>query len=158
MNIAKAIEGGLTGASTLTLLQEALHKIDHRAPRPLLYKSGLIKKLKKSSGKKGAKANRLYIQLAGELLTNAAYFGLTGLGKKKNAVLRGGVLGAAAGLGSAFLSNNKEHDQKDENGVLVNQRNNVKDKLLTISLYTAGGLLAGLAIKKLNKKMKKKKK
>jgi hypothetical protein len=30
MKIAQAIEGGLTGVSTIGLLQEALHKIDHK--------------------------------------------------------------------------------------------------------------------------------
>src|SRR3712207_5763461 len=111
MKLASAIEGGITGATTLTLLQEALHKIDTGAPRPFLHKSGVIKKFKKSSGKPH-KQSKLYIALAGELLANAAYFGLSGLGKKKNAVLTGGLLGAAAGLGVAFL--NEDDHEKDE--------------------------------------------
>jgi hypothetical protein len=153
MKLANAIEGGLTGATTLTLLQEALHKLDSGAPRPLLHRSGILKELRKSGTGKKKKDSKLYIRLAGELLSNAAYFGLTGLGKKKNAVLRGGLLGAAAGLGSVFLTDNHEDDGPD----LPDQKESMKKKLLTVSLYTAGGLLAGLAVKKLNKKGKKRK-
>jgi hypothetical protein len=161
MKLAQAIEGGLTGASTLSLLQAALHKIDHKAPRPLFHQSGLIKKLKKHSGKKGKQDNKLYMQLAAELLANAAYFGLAGLGKKKNAILRGGLLGAAAGLGSAFMRDEHEMpdpDTLDGSPVIQATSNSTKQKLITIGLYTAGGLLAGVAVKKLNTKKKKSKK
>lgn len=154
MKLSRAIEGGLAGASTLSLLQEALHKIDHKAPRPLFHQSGIIKKIKKKSGKDRGK---LYIKLAGELVSNAAYFGLTSLGKKKNAVLRGGLLGAAAGLGSAFLraDKDKEFDGIADNSE-VKRRKEAQRKILTVALYTAGGLLAGAAIKKAAKKKKKK--
>ena len=160
MKLASAIESGLTGASTLSLLQEALHKIDPKSPRPLLYKSGILDKLK--NGKK-KDATKLYIQLAGELLSNAAFYGLTGLGKKKNAVLRGGILGAAAGLGSVFLTHDKEGTEitkLDGTPQLKSgkRQTTLKDKALTVGLYTAGGILAGLAVKKLNgKKLKGKK-
>lgn len=157
MKLAKAIEGGLAGASTLSLLQEALHKFDHTSPRPLLHKSGLIKKLKKAKGGPGRKSSKLYIQLASELLANTAFFGLTGLGKKRNAVLRGGLLGAAAGLGSAFL----QQDDKDDESTIRTEserKSDLKKKLLTVALYTSGGVLAGAAIRNFKVKGKKKKK
>lgn len=148
MKLANAIEGGITGATTLGLLQEALHKIDPKAPRAKLLNSpGIIKRIKKQSKKKGGVSNKLYINLASELLSNAAYFGLTALGKKKNAILRGGILGAAAGLGSAFLNESNPEDKTSS----------VQNKIITVALYTAGGMLAGAAIKKINKKDKKKK-
>lgn len=157
MKLASAVEGGLTGATTLTLLQEALHKIDGKAPRPLLHKSGLMKQLRKNGTKPGDN-NKLYIKLAGELLSNAAYFGLSSIGKKKNAVLRGGLLGAAAGLGSAFFTEDKEQDTTDDATAVDSNtsRNSIKKKVLTVTLYTAGGLLAGFAIKKINQKSGKK--
>lgn len=160
MRIANVIEGGLTGAATLNLLQETLHKIDHGAPRHLLHKSGVIKQLRKRKAKPSTK---LYVKLAGELLSNAAYFGLISLGKKKNAILRGGLLGAAAGLGSAFLQEDKETETsrpivgQDDNTVLVKKEDSMKKKLLTAVLYTAGGLLAGTAVQKLSRKGKKNK-
>ena len=158
MKIAQAIEGGLTGVSTIGLLQEALHKIDHKAPRPLLNQSGLIKKLKKTSGKNGTKSTKLYISLAAELLGSAAFYGLTGLGKKKNAVLRGGLLGAAAGLGAAFMSDKNENEFDELHGAShKSSTDDAKEKALTVALYTAGGLLAGGAIKKFDQKLSKKK-
>ena len=159
MNFARVLESGLAGASTLTLLQETLHKMDGSAPRPLLHKSGILKKLKKSSNKGASKKARVYTQLAGEVLANAALFGLPAIGKKKNAVLRGGVLGAMAGLGAAFLKDKEAKPEIKENGeVELGQKNEMKDKILTVSLYTAGGLLAGATIQQLHKKNTKKKK
>lgn len=172
MRLANAIEGGVTGATTLTLLQEALHKIDPKAPRAaLLHKSGIIKQWKKHIKSGERKDPKLYIELASELIANAAYFGLAGLGKKKNAVLRGGLLGAAAGLGAAFLKNDEEElrangmkaiDGNVPGSASAATEDSTKKKVLTIGLYTAGGLLAGIAMKKIkafkksNKKSSKK--
>jgi hypothetical protein len=154
MKLASAIEGGITGATTLTLLQEALHKMDAKAPQDFLHKSGILKKLKKHTGKLNNK-NKFYIDLAGELLKNASYFGLAGLGKRKNAVLTGGLLGAAAGLGMAFL--NEDEDEKNEGlNNATDAHATLNKKLLTIILYTTGGLLAGTAFKRINKKTLKK--
>lgn len=171
MRLSNAIEGGITGATTLTLLQEALHKIDHDAPRPFLYKSGIIKELKKNKKKPGRNTSKLYIKLASELLANVGSFGLIGLGNKKNVVLRGTLLGAAVGLGSAFLQNDHEEDDNeygvlentfDVNGVSASEykqqekkKDDLKKKLLTVALYTAGGFIAGTAIQQFNKKSKK---
>lgn len=157
MKLASAIEGGLAGASTLTLLQEALHRMDRKSPRPFLHRSGIIKDFKKA-GKKGKGSSKLYIRLVGELLANAAAFGLTSLGKKKNAVLRGGLLGAGAGLGAAFIDNVDDKQRLNGRQMTKEERyQEIKDKVITMALYTAGGLLAGYAIKKLNGKKKRKK-
>jgi hypothetical protein len=152
MKLANAIEGGITGATTLTLLQEAITKIDPAKPgMKFLQKPGIIKKLRKKS-KNGEDQTKLYIDLAGELLSSAAYYGLTAIGKKKNAVLRGGLLGVAAGLGS-ILFNHAEKDEFTDNG-----ENEWKQQAITVALYTAGGVLAGMATKNLTKGRKKKKK
>lgn len=148
MKLAEVIEGGLTGASTLTLLQEAIHKIDHQSPRPLLHKSAALKKIQK---KKGKAAPKHYIQLATDLLSTAAYFGLTALGSKKNAVLRGGLLGTAAGLGSIFLNEEFDNEENDD----ISHQDSAKKKILKVLLYSVGGLIAGMAIKKLKKDAKK---
>jgi len=154
MKLAHVIEAGLTGTSTLALLQETLHGIDGKMPRALPYKPEILKKLRKQ-GKKGNLNAEAYIRLAGELLASTAFFGLTGLGGKKNAPLRGGLLGAAAGIGAAFL----QHPQADETEVLPeNRKRNLWHQVGTVGLYTAGGLLAGLVVKHLDKKLKGKKK
>jgi hypothetical protein len=154
MNLSNAIEGGIAGASTLTLIREALSSIDRDQSKPrLLHKPGIIKKIKKESKRKNGNPAKLYITLAGELLSSAAYFGLTGLGKKRNAVLRGGLLGAAAGIAAAYLQQPETTEEEQNSDI------GLKRKLATVSLYTAGGLLAGVAVKHLNKpKLKKIKK
>lgn len=168
MKYANAIEGGIAGVTTLTLLEKALQNIDTRKPKmKLLGKPGIIKRLKKKSKKNGG--NELYIELAKELLAAGAYYGLIKLGKKKNALLRGGLLGAATGAGVALLDDKKHkkgdrrrdkaaHNTQpfeDNNELLTFWKEN-REKILTVGLYTAGGVLAGAAIKKLRKNKKKK--
>lgn len=82
-------------------------------------------------------------------------------------------MGAATGLGVAFLddkesnngySNNgySNHDNKNDDNVdHFDDRNHIwdlwnenRDKILTVALFTAGGVLAGSAVRKLNKKKK----
>lgn len=149
MKLANVIEGGLSGVTTLSLLQEALQKVDGNASKP----SGMIKQFKKLGTKKGNNS-KAFIKLAGELLSNSAYYGLSGLGKKKNAVIRGGLLGAAAGLGYVLL---KDYDHSDT--VIAEDKTiMLKKKILTVTLYTAGGILAGFAIKNRKDKTKKNRK
>jgi hypothetical protein len=99
MKLASAIEGGLAGATTISLIGEALRKIDGKAPGVNGIKSKKLKKrFKKAGSKKNlAKSTEQYIHLAADLLGAASVLGFTSLGKKKNAVLRGALLGAAAG-------------------------------------------------------------
>ncbi len=143
MKIVDAVEGGLMGTSTLTLLQEALHKIDNKAPRPLLHQSGVLKKIRKKNGK--ARSAKLYTRLASELLTNAAYFGLMAVGNKNNVVLRGGLLGAVAGLWQAFVRKKGKGKRKKRIG----------KKLYTLLLYTLAGVVAGEMVKHVPIKGKK---
>ena len=149
MKLANAIEGGIAGISTLSLIQEAIGKIDGRVvPDGLLQHPKLLAKIKKQS-KKGKYPAKLYLKLASELLSGAAYFGLTAVGKKKNAVLRGAILGAVAGLGSVVFNFDKDESELNREEILK--------ALLTIALYTSGGLIAGVAIKKMAKNKKRKK-
>lgn len=164
MDIARVLEGGLTGATTLSLIQETLHKIDPGGPRPLLHKSGTLKKIQKHAGDKTKHSSKLFIQLAGELLPSAGYFGITGLGKKKNAVARGALLGALAGLGTAFLGEDENKDDtsaatKSNGALFSHHQKEALKKIETTLLFTAGGMLAGMAVKKIKKgKLKKIKK
>jgi hypothetical protein len=170
MDTAKIIEGGIAGATTLTLLEKALQDVDTKTPRlKLLNKPGIIKRLRKQSKKKGSK--KIFVQVAKELLTAGTYYGIVRLGSKKNALLRGALLGAATGLGVVIAENkkdkksNKTHIKKvDHTGTEPSSETdkfkfwikNNRDEILTVALYAAGGILAGATIKKLNKKTKKK--
>lgn len=158
MKIADVIEGGLAGVSTLSLIQEALGKWDGTEPKTLLHQSDTIKQLQKGK-KKGRRSKELYVNLAGELMGHAALFGLSGIGKKKNAVLRGGLLGAAAGLAIAFLDDNEELRKQavHADGRMVDaEAEAIREKIITVVLYTLGGVLAGVAVKAVNNKKVKK--
>ena len=148
-----ALEGGLAGATALNLLHEAIDKIGPKAVKPrLLHSPGTLKKIKKYSHRKGPKPLKFYIRLATEFLASMGYFGLPGFGKKKNALLIGGLLGAAAGFGVAFL--NQPDDAAGTGKAEGTNKDEIWNKLATMALYTAGGLVAGGVVKKLKKKRK----
>lgn len=159
--MADVLEGGIAGVSTLSLIQEALGKWDSKEPKTALHQSDAIRQLQKGK-KKGRKSKELYVNLAGELLGHAGLFGLTGLGKKKNAVLRGGLLGAAAGLAIAFLdddnTDNRQQAYHADGRMVDAEEEAIRRKIITVVLYTLGGVVAGAAIKAINgKKIRKSK-
>jgi len=166
MKLSSAIEGGIAGATTLGLITETLHNINKKSPHVNLLQDGKLKKrFKKSKSSNGFKATRNYIQLAGDLISSTAYFGLSALGKKRNVVLRGGLLGAAAGLGSIFLDPpiDEKLNGKKRGTFDPDKQSQFEDSLDTqiaqVALFTIGGMLAGKIVESLepNKKSRKKK-
>jgi hypothetical protein len=157
MKMNNAIEGGIAGAATLGLITETLKNINGSSSHVNLFKkNNLQKRLSKTRGKKGAKATRQYLRLAADLLGSTAYFGLSALGKKENAMLRGGVLGTAAGLGTIFL--NGEKHKNDEKPYPSKNEEKPITKVLKVSLYTIAGLIAGKVIQDFEEGTKKSKK
>jgi hypothetical protein len=160
MKLASAIEGGLAGATTVSMLGEALRKIDEHSSADLFKGDSLIKTFKKAKSKKASKATKLWIKLASELLGSTAYLSLSSLGKKKNAALRGALLGTVAGLGFAVL--NEHHHRKEkasghEGYPLVKlPANPVLAKAVQVALYALAGLIAGKMMQASGKKKKKK--
>jgi len=160
--LASALEGGLAGVTTISLLTDTLRKINgNSSGHHLLEGKRLKKRFKKVKSKKPLKATQQFIELAGELLGSTAFMGLSSVGKKKNAMLRGGLLGTAAGLGSVFL-NGHDDEKRKYNGhegfhPTMNKQDQLISKILEVSLYTIGGLIAGKVIEGKNKKKKRKK-
>jgi hypothetical protein len=160
--LASALEGGLAGASTIALLTETLKKINGNSPHNYLPDGKSLKKrFRKAKSKKPMKATKQFIRLAGDLLGSTAFLGLSSVGKKKNAMLRGGLLGTAAGLGSVLLNGHDKHNGKASGHEgypsTMLQRDRVVSKVLEVSLYTIGGLIAGKVIQGVGEKNKKKK-
>ena len=157
MKLDGALKGGVAGASTLGLLSQALGGLDGQfSHNNLLGKGRLKKRLKKTGSKPGRKATKQYLQLAEDILASAAYFGFNSLSKKKNIVLKGGLLGAAAGLGNVFLNDN-DHDSQRGFLKFDGDDENLASKLLKVSLYSIGGMIAGKLVENSKKKAKKKK-
>jgi hypothetical protein len=165
MTLASAIEGGLAGATTISLLGETLRKIDGKSPGANGIKGKKLKKrFKKAGSKKRHKATEEYVKLAGDLLGAASVLGFTSLGKKKNAVLRGALLGTAAGLGAVLLedySHKKDNDKVNGHEGFPSTmlaKDTVLQKALQVGLFTAGGMIAGKLMQGAGKKKRKRKK
>ena len=149
--LTSALEGGLAGAATISLLRDTLKKINgHSSHINLFDGKNLQKRLKKSGSKKPLKAAKKYINLAGDLLGSTAFLGLSSLSKKKNALLRGALLGTAAGIGSVWLREDDDTKVGSEN-----EKDNFLTKALEVSLYTIGGMIASKVIEKSVKKRKR---
>jgi hypothetical protein len=163
MKLASAIEGGLAGATTISLLGETLRKINGQTSGVNVFDGKSLKKrFKKAKSNKKGESTKEFIQLAGDLLGSTTFLGLTSLGKRKNALLRGALLGAAAGLGSVLLKekDNKKHEKHGPDGRPTSSL--AKDPLLAkaieVGLYTAGGMIAAKLIQKASTRKKRKKK
>ena len=119
-----------------------------------------MKTFKKAKSKKASKATRLWIKLAGELLGSTAFLSLSSLGKKKNAALRGALLGTVAGLGAVMLQDEdrqKEKSSRHEGYPAVKlPEDPVLAKAVQVALYALAGLIAGKMMQSTGKKKKKK--
>lgn len=168
MKLVNAIEGGLAGASTLSLLGETLKSFDSStSENKKINGKNLKKRIKKASSQKPLKAATQYIGLAGDLLSSTAFLGFTSLGKRKHAMLRGAILGTAAGLGAVFLNDHQQKEKtkkiNDHEGYPSTERARTPglQKAMEVGLFTLGGLLAGRILQSAgnkNKKAKRKKK
>jgi len=151
MNLAKSIDASITkNAKSLDLLKEALSLINKK-PAPDKSRGGnklqFFKEVQHLSKKKGVKSKNL--KKVGRLLAGTGFLGLSAAGKKRNAILRGVLLGAGTGLLSVWSNNTSAGQGGEEaphNGLLPA----ANSKALTIILYTLGGLAAGTVINQMN--------
>ena len=139
------IAGGLAGAVALNILHESVKHLDHNAPRVDLVGEEALTKIAESVDIEPPKGNMLYAAtLAGDVLSNALYYSLIGVGKKKNLLLRGAGYGLAAGIGALTLT--KPMGLSDAPVTRTD-----KTKILTVVWYLFGGLVTAVAIKELRK-------
>lgn len=136
------LAGGLAGAVAVTLLAELLRKNFSNAPRlDKLGEEALDKTVSKLNGEHVPVEKQYRASLAADLISNTLYYSATAF-KPRAAVLTGTILGATAGAGAvklpARLGLNEENTAGTKN-----------KKLLTIALYTVGGLIAGLVTRRL---------
>ncbi len=136
MKSSAALAGGLAGTVTVASIHEALKRITPDAPRMDLLDMELIRKGLKSMNKKvPAESDLQRWAVSGELFCDTAYFGLTGMGRKKGVWLRGVLLGLVAGITAVVLPKPLGLPEESSNKTLAT-------KLMTIGLYLIGGLVA----------------
>ena len=138
-----SVLGGLAGATALTILHESVKQFDSKAPRMDLLGMTVLSRIIRSIGKNPPPPDRLYLYtMAGDLLSNALYYSLAGMGKRKSILERGAALGIAAGLGAIFLPKPMHLNEEYSNRTPHTQ-------VLTMTYYLVGSLIASALMKKL---------
>jgi hypothetical protein len=144
-----ALGSGLAGAAMTTLIHETVKRVVPNAPRMDLLGMTALSKMLKNADKNVPGRSKLYgWTLAGDIVSNSLYYSLAGIGKTKGAVLRGGLLGLAAGIGAVLLPKplglNEEYSNRT-----------TSTKLMTIGLYLAGGLITAAVLRALHKRQER---
>ncbi len=139
----KAVAAGAAGAVTTTLLHELTRWLTPDAPRVDLLGMQALAHLLQAVGLRAPTSVALYnLTLAGDLASNTAYFGLVGAGPRGRAVALGGAMGVVAGAGAVYLPPYLGLSKRPT-------KRTGATRAITVALYTAGGIAAGLAYKAL---------
>jgi hypothetical protein len=139
MKLSSAI-GGLAGACALTLINQAVAKIDKKAPRLDLLGMNAVAKFVKSPKSAPVIVQKLLPRaVTNDLISNTLYYALASGSSKKQTVIRGLLLGLGAGIGAVALP---KSDGVDATGTNPSR----KTQALTIVWYVLGGLIASAAI------------
>ena len=131
-----AVGSGLAGAVALTLVHETARRLIPHAPRVDVIGVRAIARPLRAAGYRPPHYDRLHdIALAGELVSNSAYYSLVGAGGREHVWRRGALLGLAAGLAAALLApvlglGHQPH------------RKTPFTQILTVAWYFLGGLAA----------------
>jgi hypothetical protein len=137
--------GGLAGAALLTATHETLKRIIPQAPRMDLLGMQALRKLLSKTKLKQPGRDRLFLYtMAGDLMSNAVFYSLGSI-NAKDPLLRSTLLGLAAGIGGVLLPEPMGLNDRFSSRT-------VATKLMTIGIYTLGGLTAGIVLKWLQKK------
>lgn len=146
MKPSTALGSGLAGAAAVTLIHETVKKISPKAPRMDLLGMNALSKTLKNMDKNPPSNDKLYLwTIAGDLVSNSLYYSLAGVGKKKGALVRGSLLGLAAGLGAVLLPKPLGLNEAYSNRTTTT-------KIMTVALYLIGGLVTAAVLKAFHKK------
>lgn len=127
-----AMLAGLAGACTVTLIHETMRRLDPDAPRMDVLGMRAIAKMMRAADLTPPPEDKLFgLTLAGDIVSNAAYYSLIGGGK--NAWVRGGLLGLAAGVGGVVLPGPLGLGTAPSNRT-------TKTQIMTVAWYLLGGL------------------
>jgi hypothetical protein len=133
----RALASGAAGAMTLTALHEMTRRVVPHAPRMDVIGERALAGTIAAVGAHPPQGRVLFWQtLAGELISNTLYYGVIGAGSKARALRRGLLLGLTAGIGAVILPPRLGLGHSPGGKARLTP-------LLTLALYTAGGLAAG---------------
>ncbi|HEX8131100.1 MAG TPA: hypothetical protein VF527_18520 [Pyrinomonadaceae bacterium] len=139
MSVLQAAASGLVGACALTLIHESARRALPGAPRLDVLGMRAIAKSMRGVGQEPPPVDELHaLALVGDVVSNSLYYSLVGVGRPEGALLRGTLLGLAAGVGAVLLP------EPLGLGNAPSART-TETKALTIGWYLAGGVAAALA-------------
>ena len=145
MNV-KGTLGGLAGACALTLLNEGARKLDKDAPKMDLLGMNAVARLVKGNNLLTQAADRIFpVAVAGDLVSNSLYYSMAETADNKNTLIRGTLLGLAAGVGAVVLPKMLGLNEDAT-------ASTTKTKVLTIAWYLIGGVVAAAVINGLERK------
>ncbi len=149
MNAESAIEGGITGATTLTILHEIVRKLDRDAPRMDEVGKEALGKLFKKLKLDVPDDDKLHLLATGtELISNGLFYSLAGAAGKNNVILRGIFLGLTAGIAAVVLPRQLELDETASNRT-------TKTQVMTVAWYMIGGIVAAAVTERLEERRRK---
>ncbi len=149
MNAESAMEGGIAGATTLTILHEIVRKLDKDAPRMDELGKEALGKLFKKLNLDVPDNDKLQVLSTGvELISNGLFYSLAGAAGKNNVYLRGIFLGFTAGIAAVALPGKLGLDERASNRT-------DKTKIMTIAWYMIGGVVAAAVTERLEERRRK---
>ena len=144
MKATNALLGGLAGASLLTLIHETTRQLVPNAPRMDLLGEQALSKMLTRADQPVPEEDTLYaLTMAGDIVSNALYYSMAGIGDAKTAPLKGTLLGLAAGIGAITLPRPLGLSEAPS-------KRTTETAVMTVALYTLGGIAAGYAMQWLN--------
>jgi hypothetical protein len=139
----QSIGSGIAGAVALNLVHETARRFVPHAPRVDVIATRAISRPMRAAGYQPPHYNRLHnIALAGDLVSNSAYYSLVGVGDREHALHRGAILGLIGGLGAALLPPVLGLGQPPH-------RKTPYTHILTVAWYVLGGIAAAATFRAL---------
>lgn len=139
LNMLSGAWSGLVGAVAVTILHEAARRSLPQAPRMDILGERAIEKVLHAMGQETPPEERLHaLALAGDLFSNSLYYSMVSQGDVEGAPARGALLGLLAGIGAVTLPGPMGL------GKAPSARSG-STAAMTVGLYLAGGLAAGIA-------------
>jgi len=127
---------GAAGSVTVTLLNETARRVAPHTPRmDVVGERGLAKVLRAAEQRPPRGAALYRWSMAGDLASNGAFYALAGIGPRRQAWIRGLLLGATMGIGAVLLPRPLGLGSQPGSRTPLTQA-------LTVAWYTAGGLAA----------------
>ncbi len=141
MKLLQSLAAGACGAILLNVVHESARQFIPEAPRVDLLGRQLVAQTFLALDKAPPPDSKEYaIAMTGDILSNALYYSVAGIGPRRGAPWRGLLLGAVGGWGAVkapdYLNLPQEAVQRHP-----------ATKLMTVAWYTLGGLAAGTIIR-----------